>query len=492
MHQGNFNKALQMVEARENSEDLDPEELLAGKILKSRILTEMGDYEDSLQLIEVALADSKRLNKPLFEIDACIAKAWTLENRGKYNESLDVLNLGEQIIKKLESTSPARITQRRASLMCQKGRNICRQGDLEGAMPLLEQSLTLYAELEDQFGILFSLRSASLAYYLKGDLTRALGYCQRSLAQSEELGYKISIANALNNIGVVYTTRGEINQALEYYQQSLALFEELGNEKSVGMMFHNIGVVYRGKGLLNQALDFLQRALLLAEEVGGNVTISNILYWLISLAIDTNSLKQARQYLERLEKINDQERHKVINQCYCLSEALLLRQSPRIRDKAKAQESLQKLSAEEIIFPEYTIQAMFNLCELLLDEFNAYGEDVVFQEAKAQIEKLGRLGQQQHSVLLSVHILILRAKFAMIEGNLAAARRFLDQAENTAKENQLVLLAEKAFGEKQSLENQYDKWQELIQSNAPFQARVEQARLEEYLVKAKRLVSFDN
>ncbi len=132
--------------------------------------------------------------------------------------------------------------------------------------------------------------------------------------------------------------------------------------------------------------------------------------------------------------------------------------------------------------------AMLNLCELLLDELKTYGEINVLQEAKSLVDKLYSLAQDRHSHSLVVNSLILKAKFAMIEGDLTTAAQYLEQAKVNAEEKSLGRLAEKVTTEKHQLEAQYDTWEQLIQRNAPFHERVEHARLSEYLNRAEKLI----
>ncbi|MFX0123458.1 MAG: hypothetical protein ACFFAE_07435 [Candidatus Hodarchaeota archaeon] len=42
-------------------------------------------------------------------------------------------------------------------------------------------------------------------------------------------------------------------------------------------------------------------------------------------------------------------------------------------------------------------------------------------------------------------------------------------------------MIEKVSSERHLIEKQYDKWQELIQRNAPFRVRLEEARLKDYI-----------
>ena len=79
-------------------------------------------------------------------------------------------------------------------------------------------------------------------------------------------------------------------------------------------------------------------------------------------------------------------------------------------------------------------------------------------------------------------------KFAVIEGELQQALEYLDQALMTAEEKNLGLLFEQLVREKRQLQEEYGKWQELIRRNASVQERLEQARLSDFIVEARKMV----
>jgi hypothetical protein len=100
------------------------------------------------------------------------------------------------------------------------------------------------------------------------------------------------------------------------------------------------------------------------------------------------------------------------------------------------------------------------------------------------------LAQNQQSFSLIVKALLLQAKFEMIEGNLQKASKYLSQAEITAKEKDLGLIVKKVTTEKKNLENEFEKWQELIQRNVSIQERLERIRMEDYLKEIQKVVKF--
>lgn len=527
LNQSRFDEALEIVKIVVNTEELENKEQLAAQILKSRILSIKGDVQDGLQLAEAALEESKKLASPLQEVDARITIAMALCQMGRFDESLNAIKHGEQSLKALSIASPAVRDQKKALLLYYKGRNYAWKGVLDHALEHLQQSLKLHESLGNEMMVALSLKDMGIAYYYKGDRKRALEYSQQSLTRGkeinskwamisafnnmaiiyndkgdldralesyqqnltlcQEIGHKVGIAVTSTNIGVIFASKGDLDRAMEYHQQSLPLWKEIGRKDEIAAVLNNIAEIHYRKGDVKQALKYSEQSLTLYKEVGNPVQIAGSLNSVISKISDGGPLEQAQHYLQDLKRINNEVENKVIDINYRSAEAEVLKASPRMRDKVRAQEVFQELAEEEEASFLTKVTALYNLCELLLDEFNAYGEAVVFQEAKALVEKITALTQPTTFFSLGVSTLILHAKFAMVEGDLTTATELLGKAKALSERKGLGGLAEKATKEHQRLEDQYEKWQRLIQSNTPFQERLQQARVEKYLAEALKL-----
>ncbi|MFQ5980037.1 MAG: tetratricopeptide repeat protein [Candidatus Heimdallarchaeota archaeon] len=363
------------------------------------------------------------------------------------------------------------------------------KAEFDRALEYGQQGFALFQEIGNKKMVAYSHWVIGQIYHMKGELTRALDYYQQSRSIIEEFSDQWFLVVCLRSIGWLYWHRGDVERALEHFQQTLALAQELDNKQFIADGYYTLGVVHWQKGAFAQALAHLEESLSYYEEQGFNIMVGWSLYGLIQVSLDKRSPEQAQQYLERLQHINEQEDHKGLRQNTRVAHALVLKTSPRIRDKARAQELLQQLIEEEMVYFFNSQLAMLNLCELLLDELKAYGQINVLQEAKGLVDKLYSLAQDRHSHSLVVNSLILQAKFAMIEGDLIAATQYLEQARVTAEEKGLGRLAEKVTTEKDQLEAQYDTWEQLIQRNAPLRERVEQARVADYLKDVEKLVS---
>lgn len=98
MSQGEFDAALYQLEYLSFEGGLEADELIAGKLLQSQILTNKGDYEEGLRIAKEVLVESQEQGKLLSEIDACIAIADSFEQRGMPDESLRIIKQVEALI----------------------------------------------------------------------------------------------------------------------------------------------------------------------------------------------------------------------------------------------------------------------------------------------------------------------------------------------------------------------------------------------------------
>ncbi|MFW9993241.1 MAG: tetratricopeptide repeat protein [Candidatus Odinarchaeota archaeon] len=321
-----------------------------------------------------------------------------------------------------------------------------------------------------------------------GELNAAMDYYQKCLAILEKTGSPSDISVPLNNIGNIYHYKGELDKALDYLQRGLSLGETTGNPLKVAVPLVNIGSLYRAKGELDKALVYARRSLTEYEKTGIDSYLFYPLSLLTLIALDQQDTERARKLLAMAQALYDRNQVPLIQVAIRLGKALVLKQSKRMADKVKAQAMLTELAGEKPVNFHATVLVLTHLSELLLFELKMSGEPDVLVEVKTLLKKLQALARDNHSFLLSTHALILRAKLAAVEGNLQKAQQYLDQARLTAEEKDMGRVRQDILVEQEQLEAELDKWQELIHRNAPLQERLEQARLENYLEKARRII----
>ncbi|MFQ5980277.1 MAG: tetratricopeptide repeat protein [Candidatus Heimdallarchaeota archaeon] len=489
LNEGNYDEALQTVKTFENEGTIEPQDQIDVHLLKSRILTKQGAYEEALQLAKRACKASQDQGPSLQVVDAYIAIANILEYLGEFNESSVAITQGEEVLRALPQNEPETISQREAGLLYHRGVLYGRNGALDMALMLHHQSLELREKTGDKLDIASSFNSIGIIYRQKGDLNRALENYQQSLALRKEVGNKKESSASLNNIGIIFMEKGELNEAMEHFEQSLAILKELGNKLFIAMCLNNIANVHEHKGALDRALDYYQQSLTLKEELGNDWETAGVLFGVISLllqpstsddrALNQGSMELAQQYFHRLQQIDSQEDNKVVSQLSRVAEALMLKTSPLARKRVRAEEILEQVAAEEVVNHELTVLALLNLCDLLLAELRLSNDPEMLAEVQSHAAKLLQIADQKNSHWLLAEAYVLKSKLALVEMDLRSAHRFLTQAQLIAEERGLRKLAMKISHDHDSLLQQATQWQEAISRNAPLAERLELANVED-------------
>ncbi|MFX1507284.1 MAG: tetratricopeptide repeat protein [Promethearchaeota archaeon] len=415
-------------------------------IYKSRALERIGEREKALELAQQVEAEAPTIN-PILSLGLKVAQVYPLCRLHRQKEGLKVITKGDTIL----------------------------------------QSLSLAEQKQGAYWVAkFYNVKAGFVEVDKGDLDKALEYYHKGLTLAETTKSLDLITTILHNIGVTYSGKAEIDNALRYYQRCLNLDDEVGNPLGTAFLLLSIGSLYRQKDELDLSFEYLERSLALWESIGDNQLISDVLFNLLLSAFTQQDQIKAQTYLVRLNDLHEKNPKAIFSLKSRLAEALILKMSPRAKDKFKAQEILATI-VSETDSQEMKLIAMTQLCELLLIELKIFGEKEVLQEAKGILQKFEEMGQLSKSFYITVEALVLQAKLAMIEGDFQGAFRNFDQAYQMANEKNLNLLVKQVEQERERFETEYSKWQGLIQSDSSLAQRIEFAQMEEYVREAQKL-----
>ncbi|UCG00975.1 MAG: tetratricopeptide repeat protein [Candidatus Heimdallarchaeota archaeon] len=494
-------------------------QVLDAIILKTETLWRLGNYNESFKMIEKGkqlLGTITQAQESLTrEVSLIYNEANILFLKGDVEEALKLgqkgLNLQQNKVGNEHSI---------AEFLTFLGVIYWNQGQFDRALDQFRKSFSIFGKLKDQRGIGINLSNIGSVYQERGNLDLALEYKQNAIQILEEVGDQRNFAITLQNIGEIYTSKGELSLAFEYAQRSLAIFEELDSKHSIAESLFFIGDIFKTKGDLDSALEFYDKSLILYQEIGRPgalplasigeifhakekfelalekykqsldsfekmgyelIETKNLYYNLIRLSIDTNALDQAKEYIQQIQKINEKGDNVVLNQICRVAEALLLKTSKRITNLAKAQRLLQQVAKEKIVFFELTVDAILNLCDLLLGELRTFGNEEVLNEVKTWSNKLLELAQKQHSFSLLAETYLLQSRLALLELDIQQAQTLLDKAKILTEENELHQLHTKILDEQFFLHEQSNKWERLAGKELSIKERINLIQLEDLL-----------
>jgi predicted ATPase/class 3 adenylate cyclase/DNA-binding CsgD family transcriptional regulator len=167
------------------------------------------------------------------------------------------------------------------------------QRDSAAARALLEESLAIARELDDQWTIGWVLYLLGRVAYFEGDAAtaRALGEQCRTVGCG--VGDRWLIAFGPHLLGLAAHIQADYPTARRHYEESLALRREIGFQQGIGIITNLLGMVAFREDDYAQALMLYRESVLSFQALGARNTMSAVLAGLSSLAAVQDQLERA-------------------------------------------------------------------------------------------------------------------------------------------------------------------------------------------------------
>jgi len=486
-NEGKFVEALEIIKRIDKKESLTPQDQLSSHVLKCTLLNKLGFYEDGLRLAEQTYKEADKLGNPLKLIDVSIEMAEALMYLLRYNESLEVIAKCERFFKTITLETTIEHNRIESAIALIKGYiavDNYLERDFELSLKYLKYGLALQKKLGNKHEISRFYQFIGFNYSTQGDWDLALNYWEKALAL-EEHGFNMQLAWLYWFLGSFYKNRGEWDRAINYFNQGLMLAEKLNSYKiPIAWLSISIGEIYHMKGNFDQASIFMEQGLALYRQFGNHegFLVSFFLEASIELAISKKEIKQAKKYLREIKEISDRTKSKQIDLTFCINKALILKASPRFRNKIKAEEILKQLLKEKNLLYVYEMVSLIHLCDLQITELRVTNELEVLEEIKPYISRLLKIAEKSSSYWFLCETHLIQAKLSLLTFNIKKAKRFLTQAKQIAERFGLNQLALKITNENENLLKKLDLWKNLKEEEAPMIDRLELARLDEHVI----------
>jgi predicted ATPase/class 3 adenylate cyclase/DNA-binding CsgD family transcriptional regulator len=192
------------------------------------------------------------------------------------------------------------------------GRIALYRGGYQAPQSLYEEALHLFRELDDKEGIAYSLTDLAYAAIDRGEFTLARSLAMEGLELFRLLGDKRGTVYVLLRLGRVYYF-SQTEQATEFAlgEEALAMSREIGYLWGVASAFGLLGQLELNQGDLRSARSHLEEALGLRREIGDGWGIAWGLYSLAWLAFEEGDYAAAKvlclECLAILRELDDQE-----------------------------------------------------------------------------------------------------------------------------------------------------------------------------------------
>jgi tetratricopeptide (TPR) repeat protein len=489
--EGKFEECLQLINDFEKRKNNSLDDIVSCHLVKCNLLLHQGLFEELVKFAEQTYKESLGLEKSILSVDILIIMANALILIFDLTRAKKIIEQVQELLASLTDEPAIDKNLRDARLVYLKTLILnpyySPKGDVELALKKFKHTIALGESLGDDILVCTSLLHSSwiLAMY-KGEIDKGLEHIERILAYSKEANYKLFISNALLYKAVFYHNKGEITRSIPLYEQSLAIAKEINHKRLISVNLNNMADAYRMNGELEHALECSERSLARSSKIGNLQRVAFFHDNLIQILIEMGDLDQAEDYLSQLEQVNSQLKDKNINLVYLYNKAILLKESPRISNRGKAEEILKQILKNEDIFRELKERALLSLCELLIVEFQMSNVIEVLDEIKSLIVQLFETVEKSKSYWILCETYLLQAKIALISSDLKRARRLLAKGQQIAEKFGLIKLAMSISEEHDKLLKELSLWERLNETNAPLKERLELARINDQVVKMIR------
>jgi tetratricopeptide (TPR) repeat protein len=512
MYQAKFLDALEFLDSFEKTVEESSKNQLLGLILRGRIFIYREQYKGAIEVAEQAYQLSQKLGHAFESVEALLIRA-PMIHFGKAEEAFDIVLEADKILKSIAISPKPDISRLQAEFFLQKSIVCHSKGDLNEAIKLALQCLSLTEESgekldiariyyhlgelhlfknESEIGLDYAKKGLKLqkelnngigiskcsylvgtSYYTKGDVDHALKYIRKSLAIKDISSY--TKCNSLDLLSGIYVNKGELNRALRYRIRAERLATSEDFKDQVIMNTYGIGLIYRVKGEFELAIKYFTKCLDLSRRINSPYGMQATLFYLIITNLDINSLDQAKLYLNQLEKLARKTESQVYNNVYKVAKALVLKNGTRIRDRTEAELLFKEIIESELFTPAIYRISLVNLCELFLEELNLTDNPEVLDELNPLISKMVKFTEKEHAYFWLAETKLLQAKLALIQMKIEEAKQILTQAQRVAELHGLNLLAIKISAEHDNLLERSNTWDNLKKSDAPMSDRIKLA-----------------
>ncbi|AKF82234.1 serine/threonine protein kinase [Myxococcus fulvus 124B02] len=231
-------------------------ELLSGR---GRVRYRLQRIDDALEDLREARRIAVSRGAVLREADLLLEEATALDWRDDTDESTA---LQEQALQLLGEPVPSELAARHALA---KARVFVRREDITGAIPPLEEAVTLARSTRDEETEAIALAMLGAMLGWTGQLDDAERRFDEAIALCESTGDTLHLGVALNNRLVLHVQRRDVAGARTDLERAVSLGRELGNVQIERTSAFNLAVLLGYQGLAEEALPLARRAGVLSQ-----------------------------------------------------------------------------------------------------------------------------------------------------------------------------------------------------------------------------------
>src|SRR5581483_8816192 len=237
----------------------------------ARLELEHNNLRAVLAWSQSAAASDRKASELGARLAAAVWEFWS--RRGSVSEGRRWLE--DALSRVAADAAEPEVRRLRARALSAAGNLAVYQGEAAAGQTLLEESLALFQELGDSWGIAYAMLNLGASYRLQGDLGQAERLVEQSLASFRSLGDRWAIGWALRFLtSVLIDAAGSVGaqdqsgRALMVMEEGLAHLRAVGDLTGMAIALRVIGWLTAQQGDDRRARVLFAESLALFHEVG--------------------------------------------------------------------------------------------------------------------------------------------------------------------------------------------------------------------------------
>ena len=179
------------------------------------------------------------------------------------------------------------------------------QGDRERAKELLEESLKLSRDANDELGIADALLGLGSALDTPDDHERAKEFHEEGIVLCRKLGYVPTLARHLFSFGYTLLLEGDYERGAALNEEAADLFRERGYKGGLEFVLDNLGWAALLQGDHERARNYYRESLILCKELGDKTVASESLEGLACISAAEGASERAARLFGGAEMLRE-------------------------------------------------------------------------------------------------------------------------------------------------------------------------------------------
>ncbi|TFG23372.1 MAG: tetratricopeptide repeat protein [Promethearchaeota archaeon] len=479
IEQYKYQEAINILNELESNEELSKSDQILSHYYRATALNGMGDYPEALKYAKKSYRGYRNQGQSSHLLETLIIMGYANCWLGNTELGFQYIDEAEDMLGNLPDIREKQQNKYEAMLYISRGCGYLQQGKTEQLFESARSALKISEYINDkQIMARSNYQLGSYYTFFNIDLNLAMYHSKQCQLLLYELDNKPLLALNLVTLGCICIMKGELNQALMFHEQALDNTNIIMIKMSI---FNNLSMIYSQQGDFDKALEVLKNAFELAKKVKNPYILMTTITSIIEVNVLIDRIEEASVYLDLLKGFAEKGENELTPLYARFSEALILKSSNRIQNRAKAQAIFEEIAQIEKLPGELSIKTLLNLCDLLLDEFRINFDVKVLEELNPLLDKLIIIAEKIASFWILAETYLLLAKLALLKTDLKKARKILTEAQEMAEKYNLTLLAGKISVEHDTLLRNLEIWEQLSVANAPINKKLELVNLDKQI-----------